>query len=49
MNMDKEILESINSILVELEASPNLEVIDFAESFPELENCIDYLQKKLYD
>lgn len=48
MNMDKKILESINNILVELEASPNLEVIEFAKSFPELEKCIDYLQKKLY-
>lgn len=49
MYIDKEILELINNILVELKHSPNLDVINFAESFPELENCIDYLQNKLYD
>ena len=49
MYMDKDVLESINEILVELEHSPNLDVINFAEGFPELERCIDYLQNKLYD
>ena len=48
MEVDREILNSINTILVELEISPNVDVIDFAEKFPELGECIDYLQEKLY-
>lgn len=49
MYVDKEMLELINEILLELENSPDPQVIDFTESFPELEKCIDCLQKKLYD
>lgn len=47
MEIDKEVLESINNILVELETSSDPQVIDFVEKFPELENCIDYLQNRL--
>ena len=49
MNIDREILELINEILVELEISPDIEVINFAEKFPELKECIDYLQNRLQD